>query len=67
MYLPHCLYTSIHTNGDVVVAQCVVLSGSTGKKQQQQKQKKNKQGCYKRMVLMGTHNSYKQHYKTTVC
>ena len=40
MYLPHCLYTSIHTNGDVVVAQCVVLSGSTGKKKQKQKQKK---------------------------
>ena len=37
------------------------------RKKNKDKNKKNKQGCYKRMVLMETHNSYKQHYKTTVC
>ena len=69
MYLPHCLYTSIHTSDDVVVAQCVVLIRRTEKKNKKQTNKNNnkkRQGCYKRMVLMGTHNSYNQHYKTTV-
>ena len=45
MYLPHCLYTSIQTNNDVVVAQCVALSMSRRiekKKKQQQQQQQQK-------------------------
>ena len=61
MYLLHCLYTSIQTNDDVFVAQCVVLSRRTEKITTT---KKNKQGCYKRKVLMGhiTDNSLLELY-----